>query len=50
MHVNTLVKKNLDFLIEDAPICNADVLRDLTQCGDAKYKILVLLSFSFRRI
>jgi len=23
-------------VIEDAPICNAGVFRDLTQCGDAK--------------
>ena len=36
-------------VIEDAPICNAGVFRDLTQCGDAKYKRFVLLSFSFRR-
>jgi len=36
-------------VIEDAPICNAGVFRDLTQCGDAKYIIFVLLSFSFRR-
>jgi len=37
-------------VIEDAPIYNAGVFRDLTQCGDdAKYKIFVLLSFSFRR-
>jgi len=36
-------------VIEDGPICNAGVFRDLTQCGDAKYKIYVLLSFSFRR-
>ena len=28
-------------LIEDAPICNAGVFRDLTQCGDVKYKIFV---------
>jgi hypothetical protein len=34
--------------MEDEPICNADVFRDLTQCGDAKYKIFVVLSFSFR--
>ena len=31
-------------VIEDAPICNAGVFRDLTQCGDAKYIIFVLLS------
>ena len=36
-------------VIEDAPICNVGILRDLTQCGDAKYIIFVLLSFSFRR-
>ena len=36
-------------IIEVAPICNAGVLRDLTQCGDAEYITFVLLSFSFRR-
>jgi len=36
-------------VIEDAPICNAGVIRDLTQCGDAEYIIFVLLSFSLRR-
>jgi len=36
-------------VIEDAPSYNTGVFRDLTQCGDAKYKIFVLLSFSFRR-
>ena len=42
MHVNTLVKKITPRfftdplnVIEDAPICNAGVFRDLTQCGDA---------------
>ena len=28
-------------VIEDVPICNAGVFRDLTQCGDAKYKIFL---------
>ena len=37
-------------IIEDAPICNAGVFKDLTQCGDAKYIIFVLLSFSFRNL
>ena len=36
-------------VIKDVPICNAGVFTDLTQCGDAKYNISVLLSFSFRR-
>jgi len=36
-------------VIEDAPISNAGIFRDLTLCGDAKYIIFVLLSFSFRR-
>ena len=36
-------------VIEDVPICNVGVFSDLTQCGDAKYIIFVLLSFSFRR-
>jgi len=47
MHVNTLVKiiprlfiEPLG-VIEDAPICNAGVFKDLTQCGDATYKIYV---------
>ena len=26
-------------VIEDAPTCHAGVFMDLTQCGDAKYKI-----------
>jgi len=47
IHVNTLVKITPRFftdplgVIEDAPICNAGVFRDLTQCGDAKYIIFV---------
>ena len=47
MHFNTLVKITRRFftdplgVIEDASICNAGVLRDLTQCCDAKYKIFV---------
>ena len=32
-------------VIEDAPICNAGIFRDLTQCGDAKYKIFVLFNY-----
>ena len=30
-------------VMEDAPICNAGVFRDLKQCGDVKYIIFVLL-------
>jgi len=47
MHVNTLVKITPRFVtgslgvIEDAPIYNAGVFRDLTQCGDAKFIIFV---------
>jgi len=37
-------------VIEDAPICNAGVIRDLTEVGDTKYIILVLLSFSLRNV
>jgi len=33
-------------LIKDAPISNCGVLRDLTECDDAKYVLFVLLSFS----
>ena len=36
-------------VIKDAPICNAGVFSDLTECSDAKYIIFVLSSFSFRR-
>ena len=36
-------------VIEDTLICNAGVIRNLTQCGDARYIIFVLLSFSLRR-
>jgi len=36
-------------IIEDSPISNAGVIRDLTQCGEAKYIIFVLLSFNLRR-
>jgi len=28
-------------VIKDAPICNAGVFRDLTQCGDDKYIIFI---------
>jgi len=33
---------------EDALILNAGIISDLTQCGDAKYIIFVLLLFSLR--
>jgi len=36
-------------VIDDAPICNAGAFRDLTQSVDAKYIILILLSFNLRR-
>ena len=36
-------------VIEDVPICNVGVFRDLTQCGDTKYIIFILITFSFRR-
>jgi len=55
IHVNTLVKITLSLftdplgVIEDAPICNTGAIMDLKQCGDAKYIIFVLLSFSLRR-
>jgi len=54
IHVTALVKITHRFFtdsleqIEDAPICNVGVIRYLTQCGDAKYIIFLLLSFSFR--
>jgi len=54
IHANTLVKIIRRFftepfwVIEDAPICNAIVFRDLKQSGHAKYIIFVLLSFGFR--
>jgi len=35
-------------VIEDAPIFNSGVFMDLTQRGDPKYIIFVLLSFSHR--
>jgi len=49
IHVNILVKITPRFfvdplgVIEDVLICNADIFRDLTQCGDAKYIVFVLI-------
>jgi len=36
-------------VIEDAPICNGGIFRDLTQCDVAKSIILIVLSFNLRR-
>jgi len=49
IHIKTFVTYNpwivIDPLgvIEDAPITNASVIMDLTQCGKTKYIIFVLL-------